>query len=91
GRLKALAYNFLATLSAFAGALIVLFLSREVVLSSLPFLLATGAGGFVYIATADLLPELHKENDPVQSLQQLVLLVLGVFFVIGAGVLVGHA
>jgi zinc and cadmium transporter len=74
-KLKALSYNFLtATIAIFAAAL-TYFLSAY--LPSLEYLLAFAAGGFIYIATTDLIPELHKERDLIKSIAQFVLLSLG--------------
>jgi zinc transporter ZupT len=41
-------------------------------------LLALAAGGFLYIALVDLLPELHKQRKPRESLTQFALLLLGI-------------
>lgn len=59
-RWKALAYNFLSALLAVIGAIIGLIIgtkSEAFVSIILPF----AAGGFIYIAASDLIPELHKE------------------------------
>jgi len=36
------------------------------------------AGGFIYIASADLLPELHKERNIQRAFTQLCFFLLGV-------------
>ena len=36
------------------------------------------AGGFIYIAGSDLVPELHKEREPVKSLVQMLAIGAGV-------------
>ena len=73
---KALFYNFLSALSAFIGAILIL-----IVGSSIPnltmFLLPFTAGGFIYIAATDLIPELHKKFKIKSSLLQFLFLVLG--------------
>jgi zinc transporter ZupT len=33
---------------------------------------------FIYIAGVDLLPEMHKEDDPARSLLQLIMMGIGV-------------
>ncbi|MFC2162133.1 ZIP family metal transporter [Candidatus Altiarchaeota archaeon] len=74
---KALAYNFLSAVTSVIGALIgYLFLSR--IEAFIPYALAMACGGFIYIATADLMPELHKEYDMKKMIAQCVALVLGV-------------
>ncbi len=87
-KIKALFYNFLTALSAFAGALLVLFVTPNIT-ETLPYLLSFGAGGFIYIASTDLLPELHKHNEIGKSLLQFALLILGVLVVLGATTLAG--
>ena len=73
---KALLYNFLTALSALVGALLVFVVGKipSVVDAIVPFT----AGGFIYIATADLIPELHKETLPTKSLVQLFGFVVGI-------------
>lgn len=76
-RFKALLYNFLSSLSAFIGAILTYFFSSYIE-NSLTFLLALAAGGFIYIATADIMPELQKEADFRKSVVQLFSLMAGI-------------
>ena len=87
-RKRALVYNFLSALTAFAGAILAYYF-RDVVALSNQYLLAFAAGGFIYIASADLLPELHKERVPVRSLAQFMSLLVGVLLIWGVGVIFG--
>lgn len=76
-RSRAILYNFLTALSAVLGAIIVLLshLNPESLTQSLiPFT----AGGFIYIAMADLLPELRKDARPSQSVTQFACILLGI-------------
>lgn len=76
-RKKALIANFLIALTSVLGVVITLLLglgSENLIKFLIPF----AAGNFIYIATADLLPELHKESKLKQSLIQLVVFVLGI-------------
>jgi zinc and cadmium transporter len=57
---KALLYNFLTALSALIGVVIG-YLLFENIEDINGFLLPFAAGGFIYIAASDLIPELHKE------------------------------
>ena len=41
-------------------------------------LVPLAAGGFIYIAGSDLVPELHKESNPVKSAVQLLAMGIGV-------------
>ncbi|MBI5332364.1 MAG: ZIP family metal transporter [Candidatus Aenigmarchaeota archaeon] len=75
-RTKALLFNFLTALAAIAGAVLVLLLGNIEFLagSLIPF----AAGGFIYIACADLIPELHKEEKMIISLLQLAAFIIGI-------------
>jgi len=74
---KALTYNFLSALTAVLGALVGYFaLSR--IDSWIPHVVAIAAGGFIYIATADLIPELHKETNRFKMIQHTVAILFGV-------------
>jgi len=76
GKVKALYYNFLiATIAIFAAALTYFFSAS---FPNLTYLLAFAAGGFIYIATTDLIPELQKETEPSKSAAQFLLLLLGI-------------
>ncbi len=75
-REKALLFNFLSALSAILGALVVLFLLQgEPSIESM--LIPFTAGGFIYIALADLLPELRKEERLSVSAVQAFVFILG--------------
>jgi zinc and cadmium transporter len=42
------------------------------------FVLPLAAGGFLYIATADLIPELHKEKNTSKTILSFSFFVLGI-------------
>jgi zinc and cadmium transporter len=76
-RQRAMVLNFLSALLAVAGVLVAAILAARVdgfTRAVIPFT----AGGFVYIATADLIPELKKETSLSKSFFQLLGLLLGV-------------
>ncbi len=75
-RKKALLFNFLSALSAVLGTLAVLIIGVSINVAS--FFVPFTAGAFVYIAGADLIPELHKEVSVWKSLGQFLALLLGV-------------
>ena len=74
---RAIALNFLTALTAVLGALagVVIIPSFG---GSLAPILSFAAGGFIYIAGSDLVPELHKEVDIKRSWGVFVSLILGV-------------
>ena len=76
---RALAYNLLSAVMAVAGGVIGYFLATNIAGFSAPLLPIT-AGGFIYIAASDLIPELHKEKDANKSNLAFVLFILGLLF-----------
>ncbi|MFA4907040.1 MAG: ZIP family metal transporter [archaeon] len=74
---KALFYNFLTALTAVAGTILALALGAYIANAEL-FLVPLAAGGFIYIASADLFPEMHKEVRPSRSALQFALFCLGI-------------
>ena len=76
---KALAFNFLSALLAVLGAVIGILLANSAE-SFASWLLPFAAGGFIYIAASDLIPELHKERNLKKSLLSFLLFVCGVLF-----------
>lgn len=76
-RSRVLVLNFLSAILAILGALTVLFLNTPA-FSLHNILIPFTAGGFLYIAGADLIPELHKELNPLNSLVQLLSLISGI-------------
>lgn len=76
-KMKALFYNFLSASLAILGAIIGLALghnSENFATLILPF----AAGGFLYIAGSDLIPELHKECGSKDTIMHFLALVLGI-------------
>jgi len=74
---KALFFNFLTALMAVLGAVIALAINSE--FSNITvFLIPFAAGGFIYVAGSDLIPELHKVVQLKQSLLQLLAFVSGI-------------
>ncbi|RMF55900.1 ZIP family metal transporter [Candidatus Woesearchaeota archaeon] len=74
---KALFFNFISALTALLGAVIGLIIgsgSRNFAMLMLPF----AAGGFLYIAGSDLIPELHKHCDAKDALSHFSALILGI-------------
>lgn len=87
-RKKAIAYNFLVALTAVAGAVITYFLASTI--NIIHFLVPFAAGGFIYIAGSDLLPELHKELKVKKSVIQFALFMFGILLMYFVGKFIGH-
>jgi len=81
-RARALFLNFLTALTAILGAAITLIIGFQLENFSLLIIPFT-AGGFIYIATADLIPELKKDPNLIKSLSQLFGILLGICFMLG--------
>jgi len=73
---KALIYNFLSALVAILGAVAILLINTSIVSSQI--LIPFAAGGFIYIAGTDLIPELHKHKELKQAVFQTIAFILGI-------------
>jgi zinc and cadmium transporter len=73
---KAVVFNFISALLAIVGALVGYFLASQVTDFAL-YLLPFAAGGFIYIASSDLIPELHKETNKKRSMMSFLFFLAG--------------
>jgi len=87
-KVKALFLNFITALTAIIGGIVGYFLSGNVE-GSIVFLLPFAAGGFIYIAASDLIPEIRKEVSLKKSLLYLGIFILGILLMYGVKFL-GH-
>jgi zinc and cadmium transporter len=74
---KAIILNFIVALSIVIGGLIGYFISKSVG-SAVTFLLPFAAGGFIYIAATDLIPEIKKELDFKKYMATLIVFIIGI-------------
>ncbi len=74
---KALLLNFLTALTAVLGAVVAIILASSIE-GITTLLLAFAAGNFIYIAGADLIPELHKKFAIKSSILQFLVFALGI-------------
>jgi zinc and cadmium transporter len=75
---KAITLNFVVALTAVLGGIVGYFVSssiNNIVLFILPF----AAGGFIYIAATDLVPEIRKELDMKKYMATLFVFLCGIF------------
>lgn len=78
---RALLLNFISAITAVLGSLIAYYTAfhvQEAILNLIPF----AAGGFLYIASTDLMPELHKRSSPKDSINQLIMVLFGLSVII---------
>lgn len=73
---KALLLNFAVALTAILGAVVALLIGSESH-ELTHFLVPFAAGGFIYIAGSDLIPELHKQTGNWKAFWQLFSILLG--------------
>ncbi|MEM2944497.1 MAG: ZIP family metal transporter [Methanomassiliicoccales archaeon] len=83
---KALMFNFLAATMAIAGAVASLILG-ETVSGYTTIMLPLAAGGFIYIAGSDLVPEMHKETNIKKSVIQMISIIIGVLLILSLALL----
>jgi zinc and cadmium transporter len=76
-RARALFYNVLTSLTTVVGGVVAYF-SLSFAQAAIPYVLAVAAASFIYIAVADLIPNLHKRPELRDTLQQVALILLGV-------------
>ena len=82
-RYKALLFNFLSALTAIVGVLISNYFLKDYV----GFLMALAAGGFIYLAASELIPEIQKEENIGKSMIQFVLFVFGIVLIWSLGII----
>ncbi len=78
---KALLVNFITALTSLLGVISALALTTIIENLSL-YLIPFAAGTFIYIAAADLIPELHKEVKFEKSTMQIILILLGIILML---------
>ncbi len=79
---KTVKFNFASALFSLLGVLFTFLLGTKINNFSL-YLLPVTAGGFIYLAASDLIPELHRQSNRTRSsVFQLLLLSLGVGFMV---------
>jgi zinc and cadmium transporter len=74
---KALFFNFISALVALVGALIGIFFAGDSENFS-KIIIPIAAGGFLYIAGSDLIPEIHRKQKRNFSIKNLIGIILGI-------------
>lgn len=85
---KSLKYSVLSQTTSILGGLVGYFLSTNIDKLS-NYLLPFAAGGFIYIAASDLIPEIHKISK-VEKIKSLLMLCIGLAFIIILKVIFGE-
>jgi zinc and cadmium transporter len=76
-RIRAFTLNVLSGVGGILGAAAMVLFSH-LVPQGLPYVLAFAAGNFLYVAMADLIPDLHRGSAKSGSLRQLLLIGAGI-------------
>ena len=79
-RRKILLINLYSSLAAMAGALLT-YIYKDRIEGFLPIILAITSGFFIYIALANLIPEIHNRDNQKVAFWETVMLILGVIIV----------
>lgn len=79
-RAKALMYNMLSGSTALITGVLAYFF-MDMVRSLIPYALAFSASSFLYIALADLIPEMHKKTRLMEGIVQIALVITGIMFI----------
>ena len=77
---RAFLYNILSSLTTVVGGVLA-WLTLQEMEAVLPYILAVAASSFIYIAVADLIPTLHRRVDGAASVQQILLIAIGVLLI----------
>jgi zinc and cadmium transporter len=88
-RARALAYNAISGLAAVAGGVLGYFVVGPWE-ALFPYLLVVAASSFIYVAVADLLPQLQRRLPLRATLAQIGLIAAGLLLVVLAGGLMHH-
>jgi len=84
-RATAIALNFVAALAVVVGGIFASFFIEAATAAS-GLLIALSAGGFIYLAASELIPELHKERDFGKSVIQFIIFLLGIVLIWSLGI-----
>ncbi|MCB9362027.1 ZIP family metal transporter [Candidatus Woesearchaeota archaeon] len=88
-KIKALLFNLLSSLTAIAGAIVGIVLSNNMEGFSM-FIIPFAAGNFLYIAAANLIPQLHRHENIKDSLLHVVAIIIGIGIIVLVHTISGH-
>ncbi|OGE64116.1 hypothetical protein A3J13_00665 [Candidatus Daviesbacteria bacterium RIFCSPLOWO2_02_FULL_36_8] len=79
-RKKVLLINFYSALAALAGAILT-YLAKDSIEGLLPIVLGLTSGFFIYIALANLIPEIHSRENQKIAFWETVMLIIGILVI----------
>ena len=74
---RALLFNLLSSATTIVGGVVAYF-ALSLSTQLLPYVLAVAASSFIYIAMADLIPDLHKRTEARATVEQVLMITVGV-------------
>ena len=80
-RRRALTLNSISALAGIVGA-VAMYTAADRMPATLPYVLALAAGSFLYVAMADLIPDLHRGQINIGSMRQVLLIGAGVITIL---------
>ncbi len=80
-RRRALMLNSISALAGIVGA-VAMYTAADQLPAALPYVLALAAGSFLYVAMADLIPDLHRGQINIGSIRQVLLIGAGVMTIL---------
>ena len=80
-RRRALMLNSISALAGIVGA-VAMYTAVDQLPAALPYVLALAAGSFLYVAMADLIPDLHRGQINIGSIRQVLLIGAGVMTIL---------
>ena len=89
-RARALAFNLLSSVATLVGGLLAYF-ALQTVQGMVPPLLGLAAASMIYVAVADLIPGLHRRPEIAATIEQVVLISLGIGSIVVVRFLVDSA
>ena len=88
-RRKAMLYNLLTNLPTLAGGVVAYF-ALGAAQGVLPYVLTLAAASFIYIAVADLIPDLHRRPEPAATAAQVALIGAGILTIVVSHLALEH-
>lgn len=88
-KVKALIFNLFSALTAIVGGIIGYYTSEKIEWLKY-YLIPFTAGGFIYIALVDMIPELHKKNEGIKSAIQFLCIFMGLSLMWGLKLIFEH-
>lgn len=87
---KSLILNFIFASTVILGGIIFYYFG-QIFEGAVPYMAAVAAGTFIYLAAADLIPELHHERSKKQIVWQTVWVLIGALLIYGANSIIPHS